>query len=167
MSNNIQTAYESVRKFNTIAGNLSHANHEQTLDGLYSQLEFIESELKETIQAFDEQDTVELVDGACDLFVTVAGFMQRLEAAGVNIEKALARVNENNMTKFPQTFEHNQNPDMQPDGTELVFTDYGHVVYKRHYDSKVMKPTTFVPVDLTSCVPNDIFTDVPTLTEEI
>ncbi len=159
MNNNIQQAYEQVRKFNLIAGNLVPANHEKALDGLINQLEFIQSELDEAVDGFHMQDSVELVDGACDLFVTVSGFMQKLEACGVNIEKALARVVDNNNAKFPSTFDHKNNPDLQPDNTAVVFTDYGHVVYKREFDGKVQKPTNFVPVDITSCVPNDIFKD--------
>ena len=153
--NNIQIAYEQVRKFNQIAGNLNGAD----LDGIAHQIEFIDSELDEAWAGYQEQDMVEVVDGACDLFVTVAGLMQRLEAAGVNIEKALARVNENNLSKFPTTHVHENDATLQPEDTDVVFTDYGHVVYKRKHDGKVMKPTNFVSVDITSCVPTDLFVE--------
>jgi hypothetical protein len=162
MSNNIQTAYEQVRKFNQIAGNLNSSNHEATLNTIEKQISFIQEEVEEAYDAFTAEDIQEVVDGACDAFVTVAGLMQELEAAGVNIEKALARVCANNLTKFPTTFEHNNNPEAyMPQGDVTAHhTDYGHVVYKRNIDGKVMKPVNYVPVDLSGTFPVDFFGSV-------
>jgi phosphoribosyl-ATP pyrophosphohydrolase len=157
MSNNIQQAYEQIRKWYSIAGRLNHANHEAALDGVPHQLELIDEELKETFTAFEEQNVAELVDGTCDMFFVVCGEMLRLEAMGVNIEKALARVCENNMTKYPLTHEHKQNPALAPEGCEVVFTDYGHVVYKRPLDGKILKPTNYTPVNLVGTFPEDLF----------
>lgn len=157
MSNDIKVAYEQILKANIIAGNITNEFHEKTVDGILSQIEFCIEETEETYDAFQNNDAVELLDGACDMFVTVCGLLQRLEAAGFNVQKALARVNENNLSKFPSEFDFQQNPDKQPEGTEVHTSPYGHVVFKRHFDGKYMKPTDFRPVDLVSCVPEDFF----------
>lgn len=155
MSNtNIQQAYESVHKFNLIAGNLQGV----TPHSVARQVDFIEEELQETNGAVGSLDSIELLDGACDLFVTVAGLMQKLEAAGFNVEKALARVCENNLSKFPD-------PDtamsvgvgIVPDGAIATTTPYGRMVFKRATDGKVMKPTNFVPVSLAGLTPEGFF----------
>ncbi len=141
---NIQQAYDSVRKFNTISNNLDNVS----IDSVASQIEFIKEELDETFDAFTQQDATELLDGACDLFVTVSGLMQKLEASGFNVEKALVRINDNNLSKLPTKQEHNKNPNIQPEDSVVEFSDYGHVAYRRPIDGKLLKPNTFVPVSL-------------------
>lgn len=157
MSNNvIQEMYNQVRKFNEIAGNIHHSNHEAALDGIEAQLSFIGEELQEGYQAFTEGDSVELVDACADLFVTVAGLMQRLEGAGCNVEKALARVCANNLEKYVKVQHFAQHPELQPENTTAVDTGYGYIVFKRDIDNKICKPTNFQPVNLAGCV-SDIF----------
>lgn len=151
---NIQDAYAATRKFNLIAGNLAGV----TPESIYVQLNFIREELDEAYGATEDSDTVELLDGACDLFVTVAGLIQKLEAAGFNVEEALARVCENNLSKFPTPQQMAQPGTAKvPDGAQLHSTVYGHFVYKRITDGKVMKPTNFVSVNLTGLTPEGFF----------
>lgn len=158
MNTNIQTAYDQVRKTNLIAGQLQGNGGEADLDGIANQIEIIREEFNETVDAFfEDRDAVELVDGACDMFVTVAGLMQILEVSGVNIEKALARIIQNNLNKFPSEFEFKENPSLQPEGTVVHYSPYGHVVFKDPLINKYKKPTNFVPVDIKSCVPEDFF----------
>lgn len=158
--NNIQHAADQVRKFNTIAGVLNPSYADEIIGNIELYLSLIKEELQETVDAFDAEDIQEVVDGACDLFVVVNGLMQVLESGGVNIDKALTRVCDNNLSKFPPTFQHNSDPELQPEGTECVETPYGHVVYKRLSDGKVMKPTTFVPVNLAGTFPITFFGSV-------
>lgn len=158
MSNtNIQTAYEQIRKANLIAGQLTPTNDENTLDGIEMQINILFEELKETYDAFTEQDVVELLDGACDIFVVAAGLLQKLEAAGMNVEKALARVCANNISKFPLESDYRNNLELKPEGAVVSESPYGHVVFKRPSDGKYLKPTNFVSVDLKSCVTTDLF----------
>ena len=49
---------------------------------------------------------VELLDGAVDVFVVVSGLLQKLQHFGFDVEKALLRVPENNMSKFLWLFHH-------------------------------------------------------------
>lgn len=157
MSTNIAAAYQQVAKFNEIAGNLTRHHNEADLDSIRNQLDFIEEEWIEAREAFTYGDAVELLDGACDLFVTVAGLLQKLELNGMKVEEALARVNDNNLDKFPTIEEFDKNPDMCPPNGEPVATTFNRVVFKRDYDGKVMKPTTYTAVNIVDCVPEDFF----------
>jgi hypothetical protein len=155
MSNtNIQQSYESVRKFNLIAGSVKEAS-------VNSQVRFIEEELEETVEALYSGDSVGLLDGACDLFVTVAGLMLKLESKGFNVEEALARVCENNLSKFPLTVSMKEadpaDAELIPQGAVAHSTPYGYTVFKRESDNKVMKPTNFIPVDLAGLAPEGFF----------
>ena len=163
MSNtNIQAAYEATRKFNEIAGNLEDNSPER----INFQLDLINEELVETAAATGHEgcdcgqeaaapNAIELLDGACDLFVTVAGLMQKLEAAGFNVEEALKRVCDNNMAKFPLAVEL---PSTCPEGSDVSLSSCGkHIIYKRNSDGKVTKPTNFVSVDLEGLAPEGYF----------
>jgi hypothetical protein len=156
MSNtNIQDAYESVRKFNSIAGNLEGV----TPTSVESQLYFIHEELNETWKATEDFEAIELLDGACDLFVTISGLMQKLEVAGFDVGEALKRVCENNLSKFPTVTACLEAPDgLLPKGTTCCPSAYsGYVVFKRNSDGKIMKPTNFVSVDLAGLAPEGFF----------
>lgn len=143
----IKVAYAEVREFNDIAGNLTNV----TVESIDNQLGFIFEELTETIDGLEAGDKVELLDGACDLFVTVAGLLQKLEAAGYNVAHALGRVNANNLSKFPKL-------------GELFAFEPGHTLsynekYKRNVikdgNGKIRKPVNFVAVDLSDLVPKE------------
>lgn len=142
-------SYADIKLFNEIANNLTGNMVEQ----VNNQLSFIFSELEETIAAFESGDAVELVDGAADLWVTVAGLLQKLEAAGFNVGEAIKRVDANNLSKFV------------PIGSPLRYKE-GHKakLNKKHgryvikdANGKIMKPLDFVPVDLNDCVPANFF----------
>lgn len=141
----IQEAYNNVFLFNKIATNLDAV----TPESVDNQLSFIYEELVETIDAIESFNEVELVDGACDLFVTVAGLMQKLEAAGFDVAGALAKVNANNLSKFPDYDVRGSHLLYQPNNTTInVNEQYSVVVYKDVETGKIKKPTNFVPVDL-------------------
>lgn len=141
----IEQAYRDVALFNTLAGNLTNVSD----DSVDNQISFIFEELTETITAFEEGNKVEVLDGACDLFVTVAGLMQKLEAQGYDVATALDRVNENNLSKFPKFV----GPEDLRDGYSVTV----NVLHQRYVikdaNGKVRKPASFVSVDLSDLVP--------------
>ncbi len=63
----IQELYISTRKFNIVGGKA-----ELSMERFEDQLELVKSELKETIKGLAENNLVEVVDGACDLAVTLS-----------------------------------------------------------------------------------------------
>ena len=141
----IRKAYDQVREFNDIAGNLTNV----TDDSVDNQIGFIFEELSETITGFEEGNRVEVLDGACDLFVTVAGLLQKLEAQGYNVAEALTRVNENNLSKFPAVGELFG----QPIGCTATLNEkYNRMVIKDGV-GKVRKPSTYSGPYLTDLIP--------------
>jgi hypothetical protein len=151
----IQEAYKNVELFNSIAGNLDNV----TPESIDNQLSFIFEELTETIEAvergmFEDLDAdynpeVELVDGVCDLFVTVAGLIQKMEVAGFDVAGALKKVNDNNLQKFPQWDVRKNENELAPPNTRTII-DGNHcvLIFKDKDTGKIKKPTNFVPVNL-------------------
>lgn len=142
----IQEAYESVYDFNNIEGNFRKVD----TGSIFNQLSFIQEELKETWDAEAVGDSVGILDGACDLFVTVAGLMQKLAHQGYDVSTAIKRVNENNLSKFPLTLEGQWNPEH----SAQFNTEYQRFIFK-NTDGKIMKPLGFISVDLSDLVPKE------------
>jgi hypothetical protein len=144
-------SYLAVKMFNDISSNLD-GNMIEKID---QQLSFIFEELTEAISGLENRDAKELLDGAVDTWVTVAGLLQKLEAAGFDVEKAMRKVDENNLSKFPKLGE--------AFGYEDGFTVSLNKKYQRSVikdkNGKVRKPVTFIPVDLSDCVPDNFFGD--------
>lgn len=131
--------YNQVKKFNSVANNLNNV----TPESVSNQLSFIYEELVETIDALEAGDDEELLDGCADLFVTVAGLMQKLDAAGFKVAEAITRVNENNLSKF------NSTGNFQPPNTNAVYNkQYDLYSFLDKETGKIMKPTNFLSVDL-------------------
>jgi hypothetical protein len=143
----MRVAYDEVVQFNEIAGNLTNV----TIDSIDNQLGFIFEELTETIDALEAGNRVELLDGACDLFVTVAGLLQKLEAAGYNVAHALGRVNANNLSKFPKVGELLSNKN----GFTVTLNEKYQRIVLKDENGKVRKPDNFVAVDLSDLVPKE------------
>ena len=146
----VRAAYYDVSSFNELAGNLRNV----TNDSIDNQIDFIFEELCETITAFEDGNRVELLDGACDLFVTVAGLMQKLEAQGYNVAEATARVNANNLSKFSKRVTY-----ADSNNSSYVFSlneKYGRYVIKDKLTGKVKKPSDFISVCLDDLVPKEV-----------
>lgn len=144
MSNYIQEAYDSVKTFNALAGNLANVKR----SGVDGQLSLCFEELVEAIDGLETNNSTELLDGAIDMFVTGAGLLQKLEAAGFDVQRALKRVCENNLTKFPATMSSEDHAWAKNEGYAVNYNvDYGRYVLK---DSagKVRKPADYKNVKL-------------------
>ena len=145
----IGQAWGSIFKFNDIASQL----HKPNKDSIALQLDLIQEEYLETVDAFDAEDKVEILDGACDMFVVVCGLLQKLEAQGYNVEEALKRVTDNNMSKYPSVSDvENIWP---AEYQKMVNKKYGVIVLKNK-NGKTMKPPGFKPVDISDCVPGEV-----------
>lgn len=146
----IGAAYESIRKFNEIASNLDD-NVDKV--SLALQLDLIQEEYIETVDDFDANDPVGVLDGSIDMFVTVCGFMQKLESLGYDVEEALKRVTENNLSKYV----HNNEANLKnyPEKTHEIEVNkkYNLIVYKNE-NLKVIKPIGFKSVEIDDLVPD-------------
>ena len=142
-------SYFNIGKFNDIAGSLTAV----TPSKVNNQLSYIFEELTETIEAFENNNAVELLDGACDLFVTVCGLMQQLHAAGFNVQEAQKRVDANNLSKYPKVGTAIK---YKPEHSYELNSKYQVYVIK-DAGGKIMKPLDFKPVQLSDLVPKDNF----------
>lgn len=142
----IQEAYQSVKDFNEIAGTLENVDDES----IALQLDLMQEEYLETVDAFDEGNKVELLDGACDMFVIACGFLAKLEAQGYDVEKALTKVTENNMSKFISIQDKNI---VWSEAYQEMYNSKHQVIVLRNKAGKIMKRPGFVSVDLSDCVP--------------
>lgn len=141
--------YTAIQKFNDISGNLDNI----TQQSIALQLDLIQEEYLETVQAYDEEDMQEICDGAADMFVVVCGLLQKLEAYGCDMEEILNRVCENNLSKYPTV-----GMAIRYDPALSVTVNEKHQVYViKDINGKVRKPLDFVPVNLFGCVPKTFF----------
>lgn len=141
----IRKAYDQVREFNDIAGNLTNVTDES----VDAQISFCFEEVAEVITAFEEGDRPEILKEACDLFVVTAGLLQKLEAQGYDVATALVRVNDNNLSKFPavgELFGH-------PIGCTTTLNEkYNRLVIKDGV-GKVRKPSNYCKPYMTDLIP--------------
>ena len=157
MNTGIGKAYKSVHKLNTafgrFEGTITQAQRTR-------QLELIREELVEGIDAVEAGNLVEEIDAACDLFVTVAGYMQQLERMGCNMQEALKRVCENNMSKLISSDDVDEmnktTHKYKADGFDVLIDKsalQGYVVAKNPLTGKALKPASFVAVNIADCIP--------------
>ncbi|MNQ86566.1 hypothetical protein D3C85_1017640 [compost metagenome] len=105
---NLNTHAASVKKFNSIAGNY---NFNGTLlecwQMLRRQMDLIEEEVVvELIPAVRSEDSLEMLDGVCDAYVTLIGLMQMLEGLNFKVDEALEAVCANNSQKFTTSYSY-------------------------------------------------------------
>lgn len=141
----ISKAYQDIKKFNDIAENLINVDSES----IALQLDLIQEEYIETVDAFDAGNNEGILDGAIDMFVVVSGLLQKLEAQGYDVAEAIKRVCDNNSQKFPSLdvgCAYNKE-------FELSINEKYNVYVIRDKNGKIRKPEGFVSVDLSDCVP--------------
>jgi hypothetical protein len=149
---NVQKHYDSVYKFNDIADNLTNVS----VAKLNAQMKVVVEEIKELQDAFDNKDAVELLDGACDGFVTLMGLIQQMEKVGFKVDEALQRVCDNNLTKFiPDSGE--QSAMVLPKEWVIKHNTQHHVYVIKDQNRKIRKPVGFKSVQISDLVPDNFF----------
>ena len=150
---NIEDHYWDVYAFNNIAGNFENVN----VESIDAQIKVVVEEVKELEKAFAEKNSVEMLDGVCDAFVTVAGLMQKMQAAGFNVNKAIERVCENNLTKFPNEIDACGDQHYAEQGWN-IFQNFEYDCYVlKDKNGKIRKPLNFKAVDISDLVPENFF----------
>jgi hypothetical protein len=149
----VQARYNEVEKFNDIAGNLGYVD----AVGICQQVKLVQEEVGELEAACEDGDAVELLDGVCDAFVTLAGLMQQMERAGFKVDEALKRVNENNLSKFVPSLSDDEIQHYDDEYAYYATYNEKHGVYVlKDFNDKVRKPIGFVPVQIADLAP-DLF----------
>jgi phosphoribosyl-ATP pyrophosphohydrolase len=155
---NLNKYYKEVQKFNDIAGNL---HDKLTFENLKNQTALILEEAKEAVEGAETKSYDEVLDGAVDVFVTLAGLMQQMQLMGYDVEKALDKVCVNNLSKYPS-----YNTESRSQITEETLKKYNNqgvkvqvyennqynvLVFRNAKTGKILKPAGFNSVDLTDC----------------
>jgi hypothetical protein len=120
-------------------------------------MKIFKSECKELIDAHKAHDSVELLDGAIDVFVTLSGLMQIMEHLGFGVEKGTKRICDNNLEKYIDGETCTDISLVQPPNTTHTYNDYFDVHVFKDKDGKVKKPIGFKPVELQDLVPDGIW----------
>lgn len=167
-SNVVAAAFDQVYQFNDMAGQFDT----NPIDGVNLQLDLIFEEFcDETIKAFergcnaiayykDKQEAskqaVNLLDGVCDTFVVVAGLMQKLQNAGFDVEQALLRVTDNNLSKFTTKVDYNW---ASQQGYEVTYNETYHRFSYRDSNGKLRKSFDYKSVDIGDLSNPDFFNE--------
>jgi len=155
MSYTFDNMYEDVKAFNNLAGgNTSHAwfkNQKKILD---------EEVNRELFPAIDNNDVVQILDGAIDTIYVSLGIIQQLELLGVDVSKACNQVCEDNLAKFSNKLEDAQETvrfyNAKNTNVHYTFNEtYSKYVIKDEA-GKVKKPFNFIPTDLSKYVPEEL-----------
>ena len=120
------------------------------------QLSYIQSEVQELADALEELDLVEELDACQDILVTVFGYLQKLEALGARVDKAMVKTADNNLSKFPTTLEEVQQTQEFYKTVKNKDTVFGYNSYYKRYvvrdmNGKYLKCKSFVENDLSDC----------------
>jgi rhamnose utilization protein RhaD (predicted bifunctional aldolase and dehydrogenase) len=141
----ILQGYAGTKTFNVVAGTLDNIDEAS----IALQLNLFQEEYLETVQAFDNKDNIELLDGAVDMLIIAFGMIAKLEVAGFDVATAIDRVVANNLSKFTR-----KGGAVAYNAEYVAKTNeiYNLIVVKNK-DGKIMKPSNFVPVVLDDLVP--------------
>jgi hypothetical protein len=154
---NIEEHYWDVYAFNNIAGNLANVDEASVA----AQIKVVVEEVKEIEKAFAEKDSVELLDGVCDAFVTVAGLMQKMSYAGFKVDEALERVCLNNMAKYPSEMSKEELDNCDKQGWDVLYNIDCECYVLKDKNGKIRKPLGFKSVEISDLVPDNFFGEQP------
>lgn len=143
-------------KFNSIAGKDNLVSQQDLLE----QGELINEESFETFTGLENNEPVEVLDGLVDTYVVLDGMRQKLENLGFDIEEAMYRVAQNNLTKFIDTREQAEDTKRHylNQGVHTII-EYNQIYQKyaiKNKAGKIMKPVGFKSVDLSDLVPSEL-----------
>jgi hypothetical protein len=144
--------------FNKVAGKALQVTHSD----LSEQFKLIVEELKETCDGLATNNPEEVLDGTIDVLVTTFGLLQKLENLGVDVNKAMFKTADNNLSKFPQsesiaidTVQMYESQDVTV--TVEYYSEFDRFVIKDE-NGKVKKPVGFISNDLKDCLPEELQT---------
>ena len=151
----LEGLYFATNAFNMIAGNDNKISDQDFED----QFKVVVEEMKEFQDGHANKDLVETTDGIVDYFVTLFGYMQKMQNRyGIDFAKAMDLIAENNLSKYP-TEEQVAIDTVQmykDQGLETYYTFHPESLCYAIRDSKtnkIKKPVGFKSVDLSVCFP--------------
>ena len=154
-ANALENLYFATNTFNMIAGN----DQKITDQDFEDQFKVVVEEMKEFQEGHTTKNLEEITDGVIDTFVTLFGYMQKMqERYGIDFAKAMRSIGDNNLEKYPteeqvaiDTVEM-----YKSQGLDTYYTFYPDgmcYVIRDSKTNKIKKPIGFKNVDLSDCFP--------------
>lgn len=147
--------------FNNIKSNWS--NKELTLADLKNQFKLIQEEVRELQEGLEDNDPLDILDGALDVLVVTVGLLQQLQDSGVDVDQAAIETGMNNLSKFPEAPIDETVATCTQLHYDLNFPEldvkrfqHGNYYVFKDKNDKVRKPAGFTPNDLSSFIPEGI-----------
>lgn len=92
----------NVFNFNEIAGN----NLDTSLASFEAQQKCLVEEVNEISSGLQNKDVEEVLDGVVDTLYVAIGMLHKLKEMGIDVEEAMCRIGENNLSKYPEVSDH-------------------------------------------------------------
>ena len=147
----------NVFNFNEIAGN----NLDTSLASFEAQQKCLVEEVNEISTGLQNKDVEEVLDGVVDTLYVAIGMLHKLKEMGIDVEEAMQRIAENNLSKFPECSDYviDSTVDLyDKKGVKINYSfarspldDYKVVVFKDE-NGKIRKPFGFESVTLKDLV---------------
>lgn len=150
----IQDFRNDAEDFNVLSGQYRKVSFQD----LKNQVALVTEEAQETLDAVNQQSIVGLLDGAVDVMFVAIGLLQKLEYLGVDVDGAMKRVAEDNLSKFPQTQAVvDATVEMYKQQQIEVSSEYDEIFNRwiiKDKQNKIRKPAGFVGTNLSAFVPS-------------
>ena len=147
----------NVWNFNEIAGN----NLDTSLASFEAQQKCLVEEVQEISEGIANKDVEEILDGVVDTLYVAIGMLHKLKEMGINVEEAMKRIGENNLSKYPEYSDYvidstialydKKGVKINYSVTQSPLDDFKVVVFKDE-NFKVKKPYGFESVTLSDLV---------------
>ena len=92
----------NVFNFNEIAGN----NLDTSLASFEAQQKCLVEEVQEISEGIANKNLEEVLDGVVDTMYVAIGMLHKLKEMGIDVEEAMRRIGENNLSKYPEVSDH-------------------------------------------------------------
>ena len=147
----------NVWNFNEIAGN----NLDTSLASFEAQQKCLVEEVQEISEGIANKDVEEILDGVVDTLYVAIGMLHKLKEMGINVEEAMKRIGENNLSKYPEYSDYvidstialydKKGVKINYSVTQSPLDDFKVVVFKDE-NGKIRKPFGFESVTLKDLV---------------
>lgn len=152
----IQDFRNDAEDFNVLSGQYRKVSFQD----LKNQVALVTEEAQETLDAVNQQSIVGLLDGAVDVMFVAIGLLQKLEYLGVDVDGAMKRVAEDNLSKFPQTQAVvDATVEMYKQQQIEVSSEYDEIFNRwiiKDKQNKIRKPAGFVGTNLSAFIPSSL-----------
>lgn len=156
MPYNIACFQKDQDAFNIISGQ----DEKTSIEDIKNQLKLINEEVFELEADVETENYVGMTGELIDVLFTTLGMIQKFEAKGINMNKAMQIIAEANLSKFPALYSEAEESKefYKQKGIEvnISYNETYDVYVLKDENDKVRKAVNFVKADVSSCVPEEL-----------